>query len=444
MYALKGPEHGDVSLAIKTLEQCNSNFVKCVIPYILSATAVLKGMNSVLYTPGYSTPGYPTPGYLTSGYSTSDGEDGLSYDDKYCIFGYSIIREVFCSAENVLDMILADELLTGDILDILKYGVVLPSILPTILTYAISNVRSCASVQDLLPSVESLAPKLQAVATRVHVPSVLTPVQRLSANELNNDDQSIIYNTMDVNSSLSTLNNAASDRNNEKKKKNIGICSVSKTEKNTGSKEKDNAQVTWWSLLMKLNTVLHAKLLANLIYPPIRDNIHIDSTEDDERTKVPLTDLMNHNIWLLIAPPEGIFSTLSYIKTSGEVNITLVEDCNAQIRSRCALMREQEMSVDPTYKVLCLLIKRSNTKLLVERTEEAMFEAAAYVQGISIIKYAIFMSLFLWSGLYVYMHIEVNSRIHVYVLTRKLIFYLKVFQKFLSIQVKLTSLLYGN
>jgi hypothetical protein len=161
-------------------------------------------------------------------------------------------------------------------------------------------------------------------------------------------------------------------------------------------------QVTWWSLLIKLNTVLHAKLLANLIYPPTRDDIYIDSTEDDERTKVPLTDLINHNIWLLIAPPEGIFSTLSYIKTSSEVNITLVEDCNAQIRSRCVLLREQEMSVDPTYKVLCLLIKRSNTKLLVERTEEAIFEAAAYIQGISNIIYAIFMLFFLWLGLYIF------------------------------------------
>jgi hypothetical protein len=202
MYVLKGPEHSDISLAIKILEQCNSNFVKCVTPNVLSATALVKGMNSVLYTPGYPTSGYPS-----SEYPTSDGGDDRSHDDKYCIFGYSVIRKVFCSAENVLDMILAEEATTGmyiymyiyiyvniyicifmyiyiqiciytsilihdiytyigDILDILKYGIVLPSVLPTILSYAISNVRSCASVQDLLPSVESLALKLQTIATR--------------------------------------------------------------------------------------------------------------------------------------------------------------------------------------------------------------------------------------------------------------------------------------
>jgi hypothetical protein len=66
--------------------------------------------------------------------------------------------------------------------------------------------------------------------SRVHVPSVLTPIKRLSITaELNNDDsiQSILYNTIDVNH----INNTVNDKNNDKKKKNIGICSASRNER---------------------------------------------------------------------------------------------------------------------------------------------------------------------------------------------------------------------
>jgi hypothetical protein len=59
-----------------------------------------------------------------------------------------------------------------------------------------------------------------------------------------------------------------------------------------------------------------------------------------EDSKIPMSDLMLHNIWLMIAPPEGLFSSIAYIKAPIKVvNITPVEEPSFKEQSSIAYIK---------------------------------------------------------------------------------------------------------
>jgi alpha-tubulin suppressor-like RCC1 family protein len=150
---------GDIFRSVGTLEYCCSNFVKCALPIIFEE---------------YS--------YSCSGESVTCLQEGSKPTSQdISSLGMQIIRDVCQTSEFVLDVLCQQQNLdpgTG-------IGSVIPSILPTILLYAIHYAATKPIAVEFLPIVQSLTKSLysyvinasaqQSTAVPVSAPADLTP-----------------------------------------------------------------------------------------------------------------------------------------------------------------------------------------------------------------------------------------------------------------------------
>ena len=261
---------GDVCRALATLEQCNASLVKCAIPLVL---------------------GNDGNGNGVGGDGESERDPGAS---EWRAFGTTIIREIFATAESVLDL-LAAQSLTDDVMNLLRYGTVIPSVLPTILLYGIVHARACGCVQQLLPLSRSLTKKLQALGVPARFegdsPSA-SPHKPPVAHHGLGPGPAAGPSPSPSNRGLGgTLTGARAQRNpppmspmgrddpaGARSPSPVALPSGAPTLAALGSSkshapasapgglDRDLAQLTWWSRLLKLATVLNARLAAALVF----------------------------------------------------------------------------------------------------------------------------------------------------------------------------------
>ena len=128
---------GDVCRALATLEQCNASFVKCAIPLILAPSSPADAQSTSATNSGGNnsggnnnsgeTPGSgPTDTQSSSSSFPSSSSSSSSSSPEIDVaawqaFGCVIIKEIFLTAESVLDL-LAAQSLTDDVMNVLRYG----------------------------------------------------------------------------------------------------------------------------------------------------------------------------------------------------------------------------------------------------------------------------------------------------------------------------------
>ena len=114
---------GDVCRALATLEQCNASFVKCAIPLILAPTSHIDGLTTAAN--GSSNSNMDSQSSSSSTFPSSTSPDNTTSTNQdvtaWQAFGCVIIKEIFLTAESVLDL-LAAQSLTDDVMNVLRYG----------------------------------------------------------------------------------------------------------------------------------------------------------------------------------------------------------------------------------------------------------------------------------------------------------------------------------
>ena len=81
--------------------------------------------------------------------------------------------------------------------------------------------------------------------------------------------------------------------------------SSSSPKKGSTESVKDLSHLTWWSRLLKLATVLNAKLAACLIFDP--SSHIIDPVESPSPQEVLSLSLARHAMWAYMTPPDDIY-----------------------------------------------------------------------------------------------------------------------------------------
>ena len=209
---------GEFSRAMGMLEHCNSNFIKCAIPIIF----------------------------------------GDSQESFYDI-GLSIVSEIFHGAELAFNLI-SQYPLTTDVLNILRSGTVIPSILPTFLLYSIASADKSPVCRDnVLPFAMSLIEKIKIIGQ--------------------------LENTSISSTEKTQIDNQPSNEHH--------------TLKN---------QASWWAKLSKLLVILCSKLASALI-------LESEKSSFDNSDKV-IRNLAIQPIWKYVSGPNHTTNTIIIDDTS--------------------------------------------------------------------------------------------------------------------------------
>ena len=396
---------------------------------------------------------------------------------KWIDLGFTIIKDLFYNAEIIFDYFINNPS-KDDVMNILRYGTVLPSVLPIVIIFGISSSSSKGFVQNLSPMISSLIKKLQLLIpckdpesspTKNNSPvknnlssgsrgygspkgmtSSIFKKDDVGSNLLNNQialDEKINNRNVIVNDEKEkekdkgTEKDVEKDKEKERKKKEKGREEGKEEEQGEGKvrekdesanfnistpsspskksileKNKDLSHSPWISRLLKLATVLKAKLAARLVFdpplcPPSQDVPVLCLT------LTPIEKISKHLVWFYISPSEDLFrlsnptnivrtivqsvSTISQKPGSARLkhlsplntnmpipttNTTSINSISIKILNICAILRDREALADPMYRSIQQLVKKSaNTKFLVQGIEHGIFEAVVHLVGLHIL-----------------------------------------------------------
>lgn len=433
----------DMCRTLAILEQCNANFVKCAIPLILGSTVSLtmphvKPLISVTLSP--SSNSVIQKDLLKKSDEETDSLLMKQEEDderQFVTLGITIIKDVFSCAERVLD-VLAAQSLNDDATNVMQYGTVLPSVLPTIIIFGISNSRSRGCVQDLLPLVLSLSKKIQDLIPwkEVEIPAPSKAVNGSGSGFLgllrsatavasvldaphphssSKDGLSLLPTLSSISGTVSNSEKSSSkiSATTVEDKESILISApavpVSPTKRSTSDREKDLSHLTWWSRLLKLATVLNAKLTASLIFDPIKyhsdpsvQEMYATGCADSVDSK-----LSHHRMWSFVSPPDDLFSPILHginsrsfslpnqnnpqqpssarskqLTPLASAAVNAASNLHIKMLNKCVILRDQEALSDSVYRAIQQVLKKSvNAKVLVQGIEHAIFEAVLHLEG---------------------------------------------------------------
>jgi hypothetical protein len=431
----------DMCRTLAILEQCNANFVKCAMPLILGSTVSLtvphvKPLTSLSLSPS-SNSAIPREMLKKSNEETDSIRMRQEEDDErqFVTFGITIIKDIFSCAERVLD-ILAAQSLNDDVTNVMQYGTVIPSVLPTVIIFGISNSRSRGCVQDLLPLVLSLSKKIQdlipwkeveapapskavngsgsgflgLLRSATAVASVLDAPHPHSKDGLSSLPTLVsIPGTVSNSEKSSSKINAATVEDKDSTLLSAPAIPVSPTKRSTSDREKDLSHLTWWSRLLKLATVLNAKLTSSLIFDPIKyhtdpsvQGIYGTGSADSAESR-----LSHHRMWSFVSPPDDLFSPIlpginarsfsqprenntqqpssarsKQLTPLASAAATAASNLHIKMLNKCVILRDQEALSDSIYRAIQQVLKKSvNAKVLVQGIEHAIFEAVLHLEG---------------------------------------------------------------
>lgn len=332
-HRISGSSHfrqNDIRKSINVLEHSITAFIKSAIPLILTASCS------------------PTTEIIliTSGLDIGS----ILGDEKLEIqrYGAEIFCDVLIDAENILDSLLS-QALNEDILGQLRYGTIMPSILPSIILYAISFSKYGCVILEVLPQLQHIIKKLQLLGKcELKLPSKVTAP---SPN-------------------TSTGGSQAGSEDGESAQANEDIL----------MNRKDSPNVSWWYRLMKLMIHYYGKICSCLVTVPFKALYQQDMRND-------LTDSRStyrSEVWWFVHPNcDLIHENLLSITTI--LNAAIEENQNYdEVRKITIRYREQEKEVDPMYRMLSSSSHLSFSGQIFNAMEEVMMKAIISVIGIPI------------------------------------------------------------
>jgi len=305
--------NADIRRLLSVFEHCLSNFVKCAIPIIFVSTITSKKKNNNAITTT----------------DTTDNKDDT--DAEILELGIRIIKDVLMDAMGLVDYVLQQQQQqhnqsnVDDILGQLRYGTIMPSVLPSILIYGISFAKYGCLILDVIPDLRCLVNKLQLInkpSAAVGGSNSLTNAPAATINSksiaiigsssgsgkisdkrpgVNNTGMSGSIADRSKHLLLSTENSSISSSSSSSIRYGINAVngsssspsSISNTEDSstfdfqqqlhhfsgaddvtTQSKQRDYQQMhaSWWFRIVKLSTIYIAKMSSSLIYISSNNN----------------------------------------------------------------------------------------------------------------------------------------------------------------------------
>lgn len=294
--------HSDIRRLLSVFEYCLSNFVKCSFPIIFVSTITSKKKNSEI-------------------------DSCHTDDDDILELGVIIIRDVLTDAMRLVDYVLQQQHQQqhnqnhlDDILGQLRYGTIMPSVLPSILIYGISFAKYGCLILDIIPDLRCLVNKLQlinkpTVALNTNLSSINASAAAAVATSISKSTTGVVGSAYSGSSSNSKITDKRPGVSNSGPVNGGSIADRSKhlllsTESNLSSsfrygstnatnvlsspsmlssedngsfdfqqlsttaddlnqnKQRDYQQMhtSWWFRIVKLSTIYIAKMSSSLIY----------------------------------------------------------------------------------------------------------------------------------------------------------------------------------
>lgn len=354
----------DIRRLMSLLEHCITNFVKCAVPVIYASALPIARRSSTSPT---ESPASTLS--LTTGKKGSNEDVQQLYD-----YGVAVIKEIFADAEAVMDLLLLpQQTLSEEIMNQLRYGTVIPSILPSVLIYGVAFTKFGCIMTDVVPCVRSLIRKLQLVG-KCDVPTASaitagtatignTPLKSMGANDKNK-----LAGSIGGGSSEEGLTETAHDE----------------AQSSNGTK-KDGQQVTWWFRLLKLSVNFAASTATRMISFPAKQSLTLqsamgvtgrdkDKPEVDSIEDLSLNGSTHHPVWRYVS-----LHTPSAQLDVEALQACLVEDAQESTASDavvalCGKFREREKRSDPMYKMLAQSTQALFSSNLFHNIELSMIE----------------------------------------------------------------------
>jgi len=277
---------------INLLEHCCAHFTKCAVPLIFAADP-----NDTL--------------------GPRDCEE-REQDSTFTV-GSLVIESLFSTAETIIDSLLAC-CNVDDSKVVINNDSNLPIILPTFLLYALSNVEVSHSRFQISPYVTRLIGKLQ-----------------------------YLISSLDLDSGTASRNPSTPKKRMEE------IQSLSRGASDTSTQKKEFVQTPWWVRLLKLCSILSAKLSSVLISD--------ETFESKERECVSLSSLL---VWKYWAGPEQI------VKFHQLMNI---EDVKMQVDDNIVEFRRVAFLINNTYRTIISAATANNTIGALSGIESCLISA---------------------------------------------------------------------
>ena len=334
----------DVRRLMSLLEHCITNFVKCAVPIIFASSL--------------SVP--------QEDISDVAGSDSLSTSMKQHLFGVEILKEVLYDAVAVIDfLLLPQQPLSEDIMNQVRYGTVMPSILPSILIFGMSFTKYGCIIMDIIPNMRNLIKKLQLFGKSDIVNSTSPTKGSVAISEKNKLPTSFTGSKDD-----DVVNDGLFD------------------EMQIGNGKKDVMQISWWFRLLKLSANFAANMASRLVFLPQKriqlsismKNHSINSIDNNHLHE---NDLVAHRLWNFLSLGRNCADVIeqsmkAYFLVDKTAEELIVPDTVKQI---CTIHRDEEKKVDPMYRMLSQSGQGTSSNSIFHEIEEVVVEVIYFLCG---------------------------------------------------------------
>lgn len=355
----------DVRRLVTVLEHCISNFVKCSIPIIFAAASPIPAHgdgDADIDVTGANTPSTPRSEIFRS--------------------GVEIIKEVLADAVRLVDYVLTQSQQSEEMLGQLRYGTIMPSILPSILIYGISFSKYRCLMLEIVPDVSFLMQRLQLIGKTSESMATAKVASVGATAVVDPSGASTKGGDRRAQEEYSTAPSATAASKDGEEGADHGGDAFS--EELTLSK-RDPQQVSWWLRLIKLSNTFIAKMAAALLYTPPRCQLVLPIDSHPVRAFTKSCRMVNliahHNIWRFVG-----FDNFGKELTARDVSAFISQDiernrASAHVIAICATFREKEKSSDPVYKMLSQSTQSMFSTNLFNLLEESLLEAVMKLNG---------------------------------------------------------------
>ena len=331
----------DVRRLMSLLEHCITNFLKCAVPIIFS-NSLTKGQ-SITPSPALSV--------------------------KLHSFGVETIQEVLCGAEAVIDfLLLPQQPLSDDVMNQLRYGTVMPSILPSILIYGMSFAKHGYIMMEIIPTMRTLIKKLQL----------------LGKADIHSGNTGSSLNSP-LKSAAAAVGDKAKQSSTASGKEEEVAADISFEDMQIGPGKKDSLQVSWWFRLLKLSVNFTAIMASKLTsfsdrttkqfkhdsQPSNSNEAVAEQPQDDDTGTARHANYARFRIWSFISLRTGLSADIPALLQEQEGEGQPFPDIIEQI---CSSFRDEEKRTDAMYRMLSQSSQGMHSSSLFHEIEKSVLE----------------------------------------------------------------------
>lgn len=279
-------------------------------------------------------------------------------DERMKILAQNIVVEMIQDACDLLDLV-SSRGLTEENLSLLRYGTLLPSVLPTVLLYAFGFVKKGLRIPNISNSLHNLITKLEAICMW----EVAAAHSKLLSEKKH--EQTIPLSKKESESMLATAE-VGRDRDEELSDSIMEEILYVKREQN---------QVSWWFRLLKLSIVLLAKITFSG-YNQVWANFEVPEEFDEN-----VVGYLHHDVWrFLLVSDRDLQDRFVYEFVVKRMESNSSIGRTGSLQDLCVKFREAEKKRDAVYRMLNQPARAAVSGTIIQALENMLFEGVCSLQ----------------------------------------------------------------